>query len=159
MQLHDRHDMQLQTTRNPFGVRDVTEPFGADVMEFASKVVPSSRDQDPNASQWGMVRERGTGGSLESAWSSRWNGGAAGHVWREGRATLRSTAAHIYILFDWDDGASCGLIEARQEDARRLVGKYVNLGNPGITRAWVGFIVDENRIDGHWVDGRLDFRR
>jgi hypothetical protein len=159
MESHDRHDMQLQTTRNPFGVRDVPEPFGADVREFAGKVVPSSSDQDPNASQWGTVRERGPGGSLEGAWSSRWNGGAAGRVWREGSATLRSTAARIYILFDWDDGASCGLIEARQEDARRLVGKYVNLRNSDITRAWGGFIVDENRIDGHWADGRLDFRR
>ena len=67
MESHDRHDMQLQTTRNPFGVRDVPEPFGADVREFAGKVVPSSSDQDPNASQWGTVRERGPGGSLEGA--------------------------------------------------------------------------------------------
>jgi hypothetical protein len=41
----------------------------------------------------------------------------------------------------------------------RLVGKYINLSNPAITRPWIGLIVSERRIDGRWPQGRLDFRR
>jgi hypothetical protein len=62
-------------------------------------------------------------------------------------------------LFDWHNGARHGLIEARRETPTRLVGKYINLTNPAITRPWVGLIVDARRIDGRWASGRLDFRR
>ena len=41
------------------------------------------------------------------------------------------------------------------------MGTYVNV-DP-LERAdngpWVGIIVDTNRIDGKWLDGRWDFRR
>jgi hypothetical protein len=43
--------------------------------------------------------------------------------------------------------------------SRRMVGRYLNLGKPEITRPWVGLVVDESRIDGYWTQGRLDFRR
>jgi hypothetical protein len=62
-------------------------------------------------------------------------------------------------LFDWDSGARKGLIDARREGPQRLVGKYINLGNPAITRPWIGQIVNDRRIDGRWTEGRLDFRR
>jgi hypothetical protein len=65
----------------------------------------------------------------------------------------------VYLLFDWDHGARRGLIDARREDAKRLVGKYINLTNPAITRPWIGLIVSNERIDGRWLGGRLDFRR
>jgi hypothetical protein len=61
-------------------------------------------------------------------------------------------------LFDWDSGARKGLIDARRE-GRRLVGKYLNLSSPAITRPWIGLIVSDRRIDGRWTEGRLDFRR
>jgi hypothetical protein len=48
-------------------------------------------------------------------------------------------------LFDWDNGARRGLIDAHRE-GRRLVGKYTNLTDPKITRPWIGLIVS-NQTD------------
>jgi hypothetical protein len=62
-------------------------------------------------------------------------------------------------LFDWDSGARQGLIDARRDGRQRLVGKYINLGNSAITRPWIGLVVNNQRIDGRWTEGRLDFRR
>ena len=64
----------------------------------------------------------------------------------------------LYLLFDWDNGARRGLIDAHREGTR-LVGKYINLTDPKITRPWIGLIVSNQRIDGRWSGGRLDFRR
>ena len=75
------------------------------------------------------------------------------------RAEARITEERIYLLFDWDSGARQGLIDARREGPQRLVGKYINLSNPEITRPWIGRIVSDQRIDGRWTEGRLDFRR
>ena len=64
----------------------------------------------------------------------------------------------VYFYFEWDEGARKGLIDAQREGTR-LVGKYINLTSPAITRPWVGLIVDNRRIDGRFPEGRLDFRR
>ncbi len=40
-----------------------------------------------------------------------------------------------------------------------MVGKYINLSDPSVTQPWIGLIVSEERIDGRWPAGRLDFRR
>jgi len=61
------------------------------------------------------------------------------------------------VLRNLDDGPIN--LEARRDGAQRLVGKYINLTNPAITRPWVGRIVDDTRIDGCFPNGRLDFRR
>jgi len=127
--------------RNPFGVRDVPEPFDQEALEFAAQV----RSRVP--------------GFIQGEWSSRWNGGAAKDEWKRGRATIRMLGERFYALFDWDEGRSSGLIEAKLDGSATLVGRYVNLGNPEIRRPWVGTIVDENRIDGRWTLGRLDFSR
>jgi hypothetical protein len=41
----------------------------------------------------------------------------------------------------------------------RLVGKYINLTDPAISRPWTGLVVSNDRIDGRFPEGRLDFRR
>jgi len=51
------------------------------------------------------------------------------------------------------------LIEARWDGRGRLIGRYLNLSAPDITRPWVGVIVDATRIDGEHSGGRIDFRR
>ena len=56
-------------------------------------------------------------------------------------------------------GAGKGLIDARYRGDDKLVGRYLNLGNPSITRPWVGLIVNNERIDGRHSGGRIDFRR
>jgi hypothetical protein len=72
---------------------------------------------------------------------------------------VRAADDRVYILFDWDNGVRRGLIDARREGAARLIGKYINLTDPKIIRPWVGLIVSNQRIDGRWTGGRLDFRR
>lgn len=96
--------------------------------------------------------------SLEGTWSSRWNGGAAKDEWKRGKGDIRMLGDTFYALFDWDDGTQRGLIEARREGAT-LIGRYINLGKPEITRPWIGTIVNDRRIYGLWTQGRLDFRR
>ena len=119
-----------------------------DVQDFAAQAPRSPATDDPNAAAW-------SGGE----WSSRWNGGATGPQWKQGKARIESDDARFFALFEWDGGKQRGLIEARREGDARLVGRYLNLGNPTITRPWVGLIVGEARIDGYWTQGRLDFRR
>jgi hypothetical protein len=72
---------------------------------------------------------------------------------------VRTAAGRVYLLFDWNGGLRRGLIAAKHADAQRLVGKYINLTAPVITRPWGGLIVNGRRIDGRWTGGRLDFRR
>lgn len=134
-----------ETTRNPFGVMDVPGPNDQEVERFAADA-PHAPGAAPS-------------GPFEGHWSSRWNGGAAGTQWKEGQARIALRGDRFYALFDWDGGAQRGLIEARCDGPARLVGRYVNLGNPEITRPWVGTVVDGRRIDGYWPQGRLDFRR
>lgn len=104
--------------------------------------------------------------TIEGPWESRWKGAAdptiagdTASAWKEGKGELRIKGDRIYLKFDWGNGIRNGLIEARRTGANRLVGKYINLSSPAITRPWIGLIVDNARIDGRFPEGRLDFRR
>jgi hypothetical protein len=152
-------------TRNPFGVQDAPEPDGADVTDFAARVDLTGAADDPNARAW-----CGAGGaeapSIAGNWSSRWNGGVDGTIagdtadrWKPGKAEVKLVGDRVYVSFDWGNGARRALIDARRRGSNRLVGRYINLSDPTITRPWVGLIVDNRRIDGRWTNGRLDFRR
>lgn len=61
----------------------------------------------------------------------------------QGQAEARIIGERIYISFDWDHVARKGLIDARREGPQRLVGPYINLSNPAITRPWIGRIVSD----------------
>jgi hypothetical protein len=155
-----------QTMRNPFGVMDVPDPNDADVTEFARTATLDGSDADDNAGNWSPVDSSGQQHSILGNWSSRWNGGADPTIagdspdkWKQGRAEARIAGGRVYLYFDWDSGRRQGLIDARRDGSQRLVGKYINLSNPEITRPWIGRIVDDRRIDGRWTQGRLDFRR
>jgi hypothetical protein len=150
--------------RNPFGTMDVPAPDDRDVMEYAATAALAGDAADVNAAAWGSIAAPSD--PLEGAWASRWNGGAdptiAGdtpETWKQGRAEVRVAGNRIYLRFDWDNGRRHGLIDAVRDDAGRLVGKYINLTNPAITRPWIGRVVDAARIDGCFPNGRLDFRR
>jgi len=152
--------------RNPFDVMDVPDPNGRDVTEFAAGARLAGTGDDANAKAWAAAGDRAPHAAIEGHWSSRWNGGAdptipgdAADKWKQGRAEVRTTDDRVYLLFDWDNGARRGLIDARREGATKLVGKYINLTDPKITRPWIGLIVSDERIDGRWTGGRLDFRR
>jgi hypothetical protein len=151
--------------RNPFGVMDVPDPDDREVLEFAADAELTGTSDDENAKAWATPSDRGGYRAIEGDWSSRWNGGAdptipgdAENKWKQGRAEVKAADDRVYLLFDWDDGARKGLIDA-QRDGTRLVGKYINLTDPMITRPWIGLIVSNRRIDGRWSGGRLDFRR
>jgi len=157
---------QARGTRNPFDVMDVPNPDDQEALEFAASTKLPGTPDDENARAWATASERDQYDTLEGHWSSRWNGGAdptipgdAGNKWKEGRAEARAAQDRVYVLFDWNNGARKGLIDARREGTTRLVGKYINLSDPTIIRPWVGLIVSNERIDGRWSGGRLDLRR
>jgi hypothetical protein len=150
--------------RNPFGTMDVPDPDGRDVVDFAATAALDGGNDDVNASRWSEAPDAAD--PLDGVWASRWNGGADPTIpgdtpeqWKRGRAEFRAAGDRVYLRFDWDHGRRHGLIEARREGTHRLVGKYINLTNPAITRPWVGRVVDDTRIDGRFSGGRLDFRR
>ncbi len=152
--------------RNPFGVEDAPDPDGSDVKEFAAGVRLSGTAEDANAEAWCLVPEEERPDSIAGEWSSRWNGGAdptiagdTGEAWKHGNAELKIVGDRVYLLFDWAEGARRALIDARLDAGNRLMGRYINLSDPTITRPWAGLIVDNRRIDGLWTNGRLEFRR
>ena len=161
----DTASEQNSGTRNPFDVMDVPNPNDQQVLEFAAATKLAGTSDDENSGAW--TTESGLNhNTLEGHWSSRWNGGAdptipgdAKDKWKQGRAEVRIAEARVYVLFDWNNGARKGLIDARREGTTRLVGKYINLTDPKIIRPWIGLIVSNQRIDGRWSGGRLDFRR
>jgi hypothetical protein len=158
--------MQNNANRNPFGVMDVPDPNDADVVAFATAATLDGGAQDANAGNWSGDARGEPAQSIEGEWASRWNGGAdpaipgdAPETWKTGPAEAKVVGQRVYIRFDWHDGARRGLIDAERRGPNRLVGKYINLTNPAVTRPWIGLIVNNARIDGRWTNGRLDFRR
>ena len=152
--------------RNPFGVMDVPAPADQDVHTFAATAKLDGNSSDENATSWAGLSERNELKTIDGRWESRWNGGAdptipgdAAGKWKQGRSEVRTEGEHVYLLFEWDGGSRRGLIEARREGSEKLMGKYINLTDPTITRPWIGLIVGHRRIDGRWTGGRLDFRR
>ena len=157
---------QTETRRNPFGVMDVPSPNDEEVTLFAAGATLNGSADDDNASAWSPVDSGDQQPSILGHWSSRWNGGVdptmagdAADKWKQGRAEVRIAGGRVYLTFDWDFGARKGMIDARRDGSQRLVGKYINLTSPAITRPWIGLIVDDQRIDGRFPQGRLDFRR
>jgi hypothetical protein len=152
-------------TRNPFDVMDVPNPNDQEVLDFATGAKLAGTSDDENAKAWTAPSDGDQYGAIEGNWSSRWNGGAdptipgdAANKWKQGQSEVKADGDRLYLLFNWDNGARRGLIDAHREGTR-LVGKYINLSDPKITRPWIGLIVSNQRIDGRWTGGRLDFRR
>lgn len=162
----DRNAATNAGTRNPFGVMDVPDPNDQAVMQFAASATLDGLSDDANATAWGDMDGTSQPGTIEGNWSSRWNGGAdptiagdSADKWKSGRGQAKLAGDRIYLYFDWDSSARKGLIDAKRDGPNRLVGKYINLTSPAITRPWIGLIVDDRRIDGRFPEGRLDFRR
>jgi hypothetical protein len=156
--------MVANIVENPFGVLDVPNPYDREVLAFAEKALLDGAPDDENAKAWTSSGEPAA--TVEGRWESRWNGGADPTIpgdtadkWKQGVGELRIAKDRVYLKFDWNGGARRGLIEARREGANRLIGKYINLTNPDIQRPWIGLIVSNDRIDGRFPEGRLDFRR
>ncbi len=148
---------QEEKARNPFKVKDVPDPDGDDVKAFAAKVKLPADAKDANAAQWAEKATKGKANSLHGEWSSRWNGGSAGSDWSTGTAQVRVVKDRVYILYT--DPTGTYLIDARRAGKNRLVGRYVNTTADNDSSPWVGVLVNNERIDGIWAEGRWDLRR
>jgi hypothetical protein len=158
--------MASNVVENPFGVMDVPDAYDADVVAFAQTAALEGTANDDNAQGWAGRSGRMPTGAIEGEWQSRWRGAAdptipgdAPDKWKQGAGEVRVANDRVYLMFDWNGGVRKGMIEARREGTNRLVGKYINLTDPQITRPWIGLIVSNDRIDGRFPEGRLDFRR
>jgi hypothetical protein len=72
---------------------------------------------------------------------------------------------------DGQDAAACAvqglspssdtdaLHEVSRDESQGLVAQSINLSDPTIAAPWVGRIVSNERLDGCFPRGRLDFRR
>ena len=143
--------------RNPFGVKDVEDPNGEDVREFAKKVKLDGGEKDANAEQWVKEAKPGKKGSLDGEWSDRWNNN--GGEWNYGKAAthIKVVGDRVYILVNASYGKF--LIDAKREK-NRLVGRYQGVDNEADTGPIVLRVVDDERLDGDWAgEGRWDFRR
>jgi hypothetical protein len=132
-------------TRNPFGVGDVQNPLGEDVKQFAEgRRLPGGKN-DKNAEQWVTKETGGESGSLDGEWSGCWEEGM-------GTAKVKTVEDWVYVLYTDNEGRLRGhtwLLEAVRQ-GKRLVGRRVQVGNPNDTGAYLGLIVNEERIDGAW---------
>jgi WD40 repeat protein len=153
-----RWQLPILDVRNPFGVPDVPDPDGDDVRAFAKQTHLDGGPTDANAAAWPATATTGQHDSLDGVWCSRWTGGGAGEKPVEGTALLRTAGDRVYILLN--DAPQSYLLEARR-DKNRLAGRHITVGD-GVVRdsgPWVGLIVDAERIDGAWRQGRWDLRR
>lgn len=141
---------------NPFDVKDVPDPNGTDVEEFAATVKLFGDAKDPNAEQWTAVAVKGDKRSLDGEWYGRWN--SRGSEWSpEFKAQVKTLGERVYIFYTDHQGRF--LIDLRREKGR-LVGRVVGIDNPLDTNPCVIVVVGAERLDGTWGgNGRLDFRR
>jgi hypothetical protein len=148
-----------QSSRNPFGVADVADPFSPRVQQLAKQVWLKGDASDQNAPQWAPHETQGEGRGLDGEWYGRWAVGTAGS------ARIKVVGDTLFALYTDHAGSMTGrtwLLEARLLDGGQLVGSWVQVGNPRDTGPFIGRIVDDERIDGVWSwNGRerWDFRR
>ena len=144
--------------RNPFGVEDVRDPYGDDIRRFVARARLSGGGNDRNAPQWAPRASDGASGELDGDWFSRWAVGTFGG------AKIQVIGDRLFALYTDDTGRMAGrtwILEAIRED-NRLVGRWVQVGNPRDTGPFFGLIVNNERIDGIWNwagTERWDFRR
>jgi hypothetical protein len=145
--------------RNPFGVGDLVDPVGIAVQQLAEKVVLPGDGADRNAPQWAPAQARREGGGLDGDWFGRWTVGTTG------TARVKVIGDRLFAIYTDVAGHMSGrswLLEAQMLAGGRLVGSWIQIGNPNDRGPFIGRIVDDERIDAVWSwDGRerWDFRR
>ncbi len=130
---------------------------GGDVTRLLGKLDELGQDDDDNAALWSKSHLEFDGDELDGLWATRWGGGTAFGEWAPGVARVQVYGAHFYALMH--DGRADCLIAAKRIGRNQLAGRYVNLALLSEVIPWVGVIVNQNRIDGFWKQGRWDLRR
>jgi hypothetical protein len=148
---------KAETVRNPFDQKDVPDPDGKDVQDFAATVTLSGDDKDANAEQWVTEAREGKKGSLDGSWAERWNVDGGDWQYGTGRTQIKVRGDRVYMLVNSSNGRF--LIDLKR-DKKRLAGRYQGIDHPGDTGPCVFLIVDDERVDGNWSGhGRWDLRR
>jgi hypothetical protein len=142
-----------QAPRNPFGLEDVRDCCGPEVVAFAEARAPSGGPDDENAAAWAGTDPGAEYASIDGEWASRWK--FEGEQWVAGTATVRSVDDRVFILYR--DNLEY-LAEARRI-GDRLVGRYTTEEHAMDTSPFVLTIVSNERMDGVYLSGRWDFRR
>lgn len=130
---------------------------GSDVSRLLQSLETVGNPDDENSELWSHTHLGFSKNKLDGIWVTRWGGGAARGDWVQGIARVQIYNPYFYALTH--DGRADCLIAAKILDSDQLAGRYINLGSPREVLPWVGLIVDENRIDGFWTEGRWDLRR
>jgi hypothetical protein len=138
--------------RNPFGIADIADPTGEDVLAHAARAPLDGGMKDANADPWPEEVVEGDPMKLDGMWMGRWNNGG-GADWYPRQAQIAKRGDRLFIL-----QAGYYIEAVRQRDGR-YAGRWVSAGQTSGGGTWVGRIVDDERIDGDWVSGRWDFRR
>jgi len=131
--------------------------YNEEVRNFASVDRLLGKDDDPNSRNWIEQRVLKDSNALDGLWFGRWMGGVTGREWKEGSALIKTVGDKVYILYD--EAGQAFLIVTQRQAENRLVGRYYRLEGDVDGTPWVGLIVNEERIDGAWLQGRWDFRR
>jgi hypothetical protein len=139
---------------------DVVLGEDLEVNEFAAKIKFDGSDEDPNADPWAAKMDIILNDDLDGQWWGRWSGGNAGNIWKTGTAKIISASHLVCIVYQERISTHIILAEkAKKKDKSLLIGRYFNTAIARDSTPWVGIIVDSNRIDGFWREGRWDFRR
>ena len=145
--------MAADTTCNPFGIPDIDDPTGDDVLAHHDRARLDAGDKDPNAEAWPAEAIEGDPMKFDGAWSGRWNS-FGGETWYDSGETKIVKRGDRVVHF-------AGIVVHRSDSPAR----WPLRGALGVGRkhhgggTWVGRIVSDERIDGDWVSGRWDFRR
>jgi hypothetical protein len=116
---------------------------------------------DSNSSNWAVeAGERSNASALDGVWASRWNGTGLDNTWKYGHATLVCRGEFLVAVHSEDTTPhNTYVILARELATKRFLGRYFNLREPRDSTPWMGFVIDDCRIDGRWAWGRWDLRR
>jgi hypothetical protein len=115
-------------------------------------------DEDENETNWAEeLNKNQERHPIEGIWGSRWYEESKFSRWCTGLATVVRHKDYFFILHTDEEVEY--LMLAKMDGANRLLGYHYGLKDSRDKSAWVGLIVNENRIDGEWARGRWDLRR
>ncbi len=139
--------------RNPFGIPDIEDPTGDDVLAHHDRAALDRGEEDANAAEWPAVAVEGDPMKLDGAWMGRWNAGDGLDFVAPSEAKVAQRGDRLFIV------QGSWYIEALRQRDGRYAGRWVSVGSTTGGGTWVGRIVSDERIDGDWASGRWDFRR
>lgn len=143
--------------RNPFGWPDVPKADGPEVHAFAERAKFDGAATDANARAWPRTTAPVTD-RLDGTWASRWNKHKTPNRWINGTAEIKTVGDRVYIWFESEEGVK-HLVDTVRLGPDRLAGRYHDPLNERDSTPWAGRIIDLQRIDGEWGEGRWDLRR